>query len=410
MQSTEYNYNVNLSKIHTFWDLFYKGFGEAETEVGFGFYYKGNIFSENYELSGVSTKSFYPPNNQTTEEVSYSYTQYFNIREETKVTSQNEIVSIEYTYPYDYPSDTLFKCWIDEYNLFNTVISSTQTQNGSFLEEFSNHFVSVNPHYTLVETQLPSGRVIDTAGTIYELWRYDNRPEQYIINGVTYSAIWDDEGTHVLSSTMNSRKADILFSSFEDNREVLTGSISGSSYTLDTSRVMTGESSMKVSKPTSGEWYFFSRFLPISNATARKYKYSCWVYSDGPSADLLLFWKPNRDGDPYSQGWDHVYKRTHVTGKWVYLEGEALVPSTAQSIYLRVDNNGGGDVWFDDLRLYPADAEMTTYTYKPLVGMSSQMDTNGRAIYYEYDGFGRLKLIRDHDKNILRRTDYNYSR
>ena len=52
----------------------------------------------------------------------------------------------------------------------------------------------------------------------------------------------------------------------------------------------------------------------------------------------------------------------------------------------------------------------TTYTYKPLVGIESQTLPNDYTVYYEYDGFGRLARVVDHDGNIISTNSYNYRR
>ncbi|MEQ9403977.1 MAG: hypothetical protein RIM99_10345 [Cyclobacteriaceae bacterium] len=53
-------------------------------------------------------------------------------------------------------------------------------------------------------------------------------------------------------------------------------------------------------------------------------------------------------------------------------------------------------------------AQVTTYTYKVGIGILTVTDPNGRVTNYEYDEFGRLERVRDHDGNILQQNEYNY--
>jgi YD repeat-containing protein len=51
---------------------------------------------------------------------------------------------------------------------------------------------------------------------------------------------------------------------------------------------------------------------------------------------------------------------------------------------------------------------VTTFSYKPLVGMTSQTDPAGRTTFYEFDGLGRLTAIKDQDGNVIKTIQYHY--
>ncbi|ASZ13082.1 hypothetical protein [Chitinophaga sp. MD30] len=65
-----------------------------------------------------------------------------------------------------------------------------------------------------------------------------------------------------------------------------------------------------------------------------------------------------------------------------------------------------GAAVIDELKLYPVDSKMTTYTHIPLIGITSEISENGIIMTYEYDAFNRLRLIRDQTGQILKLIDY----
>jgi YD repeat-containing protein len=85
-----------------------------------------------------------------------------------------------------------------------------------------------------------------------------------------------------------------------------------------------------------------------------------------------------------------------VNGKWKFNEQNYTGPSI----------NISGII--DDIRIFPSDAQMNTYSYNPLIGKIAETDASGRSATYEYDGLGRMNITRDNDKNIISKNCYNY--
>jgi len=85
---------------------------------------------------------------------------------------------------------------------------------------------------------------------------------------------------------------------------------------------------------------------------------------------------------------------------WTYYEYKA--PAGSQLLTI----TGAGLI--DELRCYPVNGNMTSYTYKPFVGMTSANTSQNQKISYEYDGLNRLTLTRDGNGNILQQIQYSY--
>jgi hypothetical protein len=64
----------------------------------------------------------------------------------------------------------------------------------------------------------------------------------------------------------------------------------------------------------------------------------------------------------------------------------------------------------NELRTSLPNAFVTTYTHKPLVGVSTITDPKGYTMYYYYDSFNKLSLVKDAKGNMINQNFYNYKK
>jgi YD repeat-containing protein len=226
--------------------------------------------------------------------------------------------------------------------------------------------------------------------------KYGNITQMTDPKGVPSSYTWTADGTYPVSQTIGANINEVLYNGFED-----AGNWTG--VTSDATQVYSGRYAGMI---TNAGTATYPGWINVSLSAATKFKFSGWVYSNGPGATINLMMKKSGETAAYSYI-DNI--STSQIGKWVYVEKEYAVPADVKTLSIRIDNNGTGKVWFDDIKLRPSVAQMNTYTYTPLVGMTSKNDEGNHIVYYEYDGLGRLKVIRDKDRNILKTFSYNYT-
>ncbi len=187
------------------------------------------------------------------------------------------------------------------------------------------------------------------------------------VNGSAVSYIWDYNKTVVTANVKNAADNEIAFTSFETN--------DGGGWQYPGTPVSGGFAGISAYNLNQGN------IVRNGLNTSRNYVVSYWSQSGGANVN----------------GTTGISKNT--SNGWTRYEHIINAPASITV---------SGNVLIDELRLYPVDAQMTTFTHIPLIGVTATAAPNNTYNFYEYDAFGRLSVVRDLDRNILKQYDYSY--
>lgn len=141
----------------------------------------------------------------------------------------------------------------------------------------------------------------------------------------------------------------------------------------------------------------------IRNAKADSVFYSSFESADGIYMTSVTGFKAKSGAFTIPGNYSGSYKLTYWkkigTGPWVLIQQNVTNPSG-----LVIGATGS---FVDEVRLCPAKATMTTYTYACGVGLSSVNDANNTVTYYQYDYANRLESIKDRSGNIIKSYKYH---
>lgn len=367
--------------------------------------YVNTYLSEEYFPSGgwaklisVNDSSFFNNGSSKVSITSFEYDANYNITKTISDYDKTRGLYLErrFYYPYNYTvSGAIGK--LRDSGIINTIISKEDWITGDATPRI------VGGEITDFQ-QLPSGRITplysyalqsnkaipqSTIGNFNPATL--NRNATYFVKQVNFNK-YDNTGNsiEVLSSTNNQATSSI----YDYNNKYIIAKISNAAFN--------DVAAASFESDGSGNWaiiggaiksdYSFTgkKSLSINGATISK------SLSPGTSY-LLTFWAKAGASITVSTGAPTLLSAHRG---WNFF-------STSISGKSSISITGSG--YIDEVRIHPKDANIVTYTFDPLIGITSECDANNTVIFYEYDKLNRLVAVKDLDGNIIKKHQYSDS-
>ncbi|OEK05798.1 RHS repeat domain-containing protein [Roseivirga misakiensis] len=346
------------------------------------------IYSGRVDLQKTITKTYNLGSNSTqftTETTNFwddLSTNRFQVSRTQTKDSENNTHETRYYYPYDQSSlsglttteRNNLNAMVSSKNMLGTVVQQEQYRGSTKLSTTRTNFGNYSGYYLPSSIEAAKGTgSLETRVTFHQYDSHGNLLGVSKDGGAQQRYIYGYDNqlptAQVVGATSNSH---IGYSSFEQNGH---GNLlySGPSYT-------------DANAPSGTKYYRLSTGSIQKTGLSSGITYRVSYYA--------------KSGTVYVNGSTISSSGTFLNANgWRYYEKTF---SGVSSITI------GGSAYIDEVRIYPADAQMTTYTYSPMYGVTSQVDANHIAVKYQYDKFGRLELVKDLDGKVLQAYQYKY--
>lgn len=263
---------------------------------------------------------------------------------------------------------------LQKQNLGATLIERKTSNNGILNSTLRNDYKTFSADVTLLSKVNFSTGQRQPEPRLEYLSYYPNSNIREVskTNDMTVSYIWGYGNRYPIAEAKNAAASDIAYTSFES--------------------------------ADKGNWNYAGINSAVANAPTGK---QVFPYFSGSITSNAL--NPNKQYivSFWSKG------QTTITGATLLYSGKTrkeftlyVYKTNPQVTQVVVQPSG----LLDELRLCPLNAQMTTNTFEPMIGLTSSADAKSNITYYEYDGAGRLLRIRDTDSNILKQFSYEYYR
>lgn len=155
-----------------------------------------------------------------------------------------------------------------------------------------------------------------------------------------------------------------------------------------------------------------SDFAPVPG---KEYVFSCWTKSGFSQAPQVAYGglggcqvkftfystllpTPVQIGSPVI-----VSQTGPMVDTWQQISGNVSVPVNAKTMKMEFVNGEQGGTYVDDIRFFPKDATMKSYSYDPdNMRLMAELDERNYATFYEYDEEGKLiRVKKETEKGIM---------
>lgn len=331
-----------------------------------------------YQLDTMITKEFTPAGDSLVTIVSNTYGGYGQIQKTETKGSDGSTGQVIYSYPADYPANPVLAQMKDSF-IVSPIVKEQYLVHPHVVKKTKENTYAFNSggFFTI------SGQTItdQPTGKTQTLNYYGYNPKGQLLSAgrtgdVTKSYIWDYLDELPVAEAINADTLSIAYTSFEANGK---GRWNFSGTAAADSTAVTGRKTYALSG---------GAITKSGLSSGQTYIISYWSKSGSLSVTGT------------QSGWPRSLATITRKGQSWTLYEHKITGQTSITL--------SGSIAIDELRLYPEKAQMTSYTYQPLVGITSQCDANGRIVYYDYDGLDRLSLVRDQYGNVVKKICYNY--
>ena len=357
----------------------YDGWGSADWPLNNRYMIMFYPLNSAWYLQQQKITRYYTPGDILSDTVTDTYNSLGQLATTTTYNSKHQKLTTLATYPIDSSSSAQPSIqFMLNNSLYNNVLLKTASVNDSEIDRENIAYTTYQPAGLPLLIQDSIQRSYN-GGQVFTDVSFDGygpfaNLTHFIQRGSPMGLQWNLNNNKVIAQVKNAGYNAFAYTSFEPDESptwTITDTTRNRGVSITGNQSYTFSSSSQITASISFGQYILSYWSRSGSLT---------VSSSGGTSSITT--GPTRNG-------------------WTYYEHTFSAPASNYTV-------SGSGITIDELRLYPATAQMTTYTYSPLIGITSQCDVGNHVIYYEYDALGRLKDIKDQDGNVIKTNEYHY--